>query len=337
MTRGIAVLLIAMCASMPCVLAAAGQEPKPKPRVDRTPPILQKMTPAQRHHAKIYNGRGMIGGRLLDDLRSIEVFSDPGSGVIYAPAAEVFRRATCSSQAVIAGLVSAATSYPSEDGAMLFTEYEVVVSHVLKSTELPQIFNGGKLTVVRIGGVIPIEGTTIEANVRSAPRLRTNDSYLFFLKLLPEPRTFQADTADAAWMIQSGRVKALTLSAPDVDLFGQGVDYSVVSGWVESASGCQDGAISRTTCGERASGTSRAARNALEVGLSVNEPAAGSFEKRRRHGLHSTPLRSIRPARRGDDARIHRAPRRNRSSHCRDTRTARHPPESPDVQGGHQA
>lgn len=36
MTRRIAVLLIAMCASMACVLAAAGQEPKSKLRVDRT-------------------------------------------------------------------------------------------------------------------------------------------------------------------------------------------------------------------------------------------------------------------------------------------------------------
>ena len=128
MARRFGMVLLAGCLSAACIAAAtASQRPRENESVDRTTPILNRMTPAQREHAELHRARGLgrSRGRLLDEKITVDVSRDFMPGRPTKTARDVLADRTCGVDAVLLGNVWSVDVLPISDGTALFSDYHV--------------------------------------------------------------------------------------------------------------------------------------------------------------------------------------------------------------------
>jgi hypothetical protein len=167
------------------------------------------MTSKQRVHAKEHGRRFKSPFKLLDELTSVVVHADstfarPDDKPI---AIDDFVRAqACSSQGVFTGLITSATSNPTEDGTFLFTDYEVRVGDrfrmPLGGSATPR---GSLVTVTRAGGKIVIDGVTVRAEHGDYPALRVGARYCFFVNYIDATASFITVSPDGLFAMRGER------------------------------------------------------------------------------------------------------------------------------------
>lgn len=213
----------------------AGQ---PEKAVDRTTPAVAKMSATERRHAKLHSGKGPRNGKILDQRLTVTTFSQPSGTPTLIKARDMFQGRACTSNAVVMGVVTGAESFPTEDGSLLFTDYVITVTDVLRASQKNvRISNGQTITVTRIGGSMDVEGVLVRANVAGYEPLTVQESYLFFLQDVPGGDTFHAATPDSVWGISEARVRSrVGTQALDADLIKAGVEVAHVAEWVRGGS-----------------------------------------------------------------------------------------------------
>jgi hypothetical protein len=213
--------------------------PKREQPVDRTTPLLNRMTPAQREHARLHAEQGknrFPNTRLLDEKLSTFLHIQYGPPPDPKPAEEVLKSKACGADAVFIGQVANANSFPTEDGRLLFTDHSVVVTEVFRapSGHRPALV---PVTVTRIGGELDVEGTPVYAKLDDFPALQTGGTYLFFLDFLPRYKTFQAKDPEGVWTVDAARFRPL-VTVPvlaDTDI-ASGLDRATVTRWLRELS-----------------------------------------------------------------------------------------------------
>lgn len=230
----------AMTASRPSAEPRSGlQQPKPGKPVDRTTPILERMTPKQREHAQVHvrSGKTRFGNtRLLDEKLSKHMHVEYSGAFTARSAREVLESIWCGVDAAFTGHLVKKESLPTEDGKMLFTDHQVLVGEVIRS-KFGVGFGALPVTVTRIGGEMKVEGVTVFVKHPEFPPLEVGRTYLFFTEFLPRYKTFHAEAMEHVWEIRLGRVYPLVFApVSDADLVGDGLDLSEVIGWVRGTS-----------------------------------------------------------------------------------------------------
>ena len=112
--------------------------------------------------------------------------------------------------AVVIGTLKNKSSLLTDDGEFLFTDYVVVVNSVAKS---PSIAQNREIIVTRAGGEILLNGRTVRAIDPFFKPFQLGQSYILFLKLVPETGAFKADAA-GSFRIVGGKVMNHPLYGP---------------------------------------------------------------------------------------------------------------------------
>lgn len=192
-------------------LAAASQ--------DRTTKALGSLSEEDRYHSTLFLGMGHPGSRPLDTLGSVAMLVDMVSTTGSAPTwTEFIRDRTCSSSAVFIGDVKSQQVHPTADGQFLFTVLTVELSSVLRRTEPAGSAPERTATVVKAGGTVVADRTTVSANYGPHPDLVNGAKYAFFVDFLPRTSAYVLRDTNAVFTVRGNAVVPFaSLYFPDGD------------------------------------------------------------------------------------------------------------------------
>lgn len=156
------------------------------------------MTGKQKKHSKIF-GRfeAYTRGKKLRELVAErgDVYVIVPNGDVQLPASfnlhDFFLNLTCQADAVIIGTVKSKTSQIIEEGTFVFTDYELIVTDVLKNNVAAPIELNGSITYTSPGGAVELNGHVIRAVQRGRRPLQVGEDYLLYLKFIPETGAFK--------------------------------------------------------------------------------------------------------------------------------------------------
>jgi hypothetical protein len=172
--------------------------------VDATPVQLGALSEKQRVHSKLYSHyreirQGTISGLVAQakgKSRIARTITEVGLGpALIEPETpeKYFGKLAEASDTVIRGRVTKKASLITEDDAYIFTDYELVVTEVLKNTATSPIDTGTTITVTRPGGTVLLDGLIVEAvDMSFEPLPINNHEVVLFLRFIPETGAYKA-------------------------------------------------------------------------------------------------------------------------------------------------
>lgn len=191
--------------------------------MDATPVEFGVLTEVQRAHSKLYTGFREPSF----NVRRLVAQSKGTSrvvGITFAPGLEplltkpqrpeeYFANVASHSDVVILGKVTTKTSYITEDETFIFTDYEVVITEVLKNNAAGSLSIGETMTVTRPEGKILIDGILVKGeNAGYAPLPNSEKNVVLFLQHVPEATTYQATNTTATFELDGLVLRPLTKS-----------------------------------------------------------------------------------------------------------------------------
>lgn len=115
------------------------------------------------------------------------------------------------SDAVIRGTVTSKVSQITEDEAFIFTDYDVLITEVLKNNLADPLGTGATVTVTRPGGKVLLDGIIVKATDQAFSPLPVNkNEVLLFLKFISETGTYQTARPYGSFEIDDSTIKPLT-------------------------------------------------------------------------------------------------------------------------------
>lgn len=117
---------------------------------------------------------------------------------------------TAEADAIVIGVVASKESQLTESETFIFTDYEMAIREVLKDNGAAPINPSDKITVVRPGGVVEIEGRVVRAVDRTVKPLQIGEQYLLFLKYIPTTGSYLASSGAGSFKIENDKVTTLT-------------------------------------------------------------------------------------------------------------------------------
>ena len=178
---------------------------------DRTTALVKALSPADAYHATLFDGLGQYR-KPLDILASVDAVDDLAQ-LPAAPRAarDLIRQAACETDTAFAGVVTEATSYPTRDGLFLWTSYRVRVTKSLRSRGggTPP---SGVVTVVRAGGSLTLEGTTVAARSNAWPPLSVGTQYYLFTSFLDRTSAYKSSNRSGTYQVDGPSVRLIGLT-----------------------------------------------------------------------------------------------------------------------------
>ena len=198
-------------------LVAAGSIGLTQTRIvvkDRTTALLKALSPADAYHSTLFDGLGQFQ-KPLDTLSSVDAVDDLAR-LPAAPRAtrDVIRQAACETDTVFAGVVTEAKSYPTRDGLFLWTSYRVRVAKSLRS-HTGATPPSGVVTVVRAGGSLTLDGTTVEARSNAWPPLAVGTEYYLFTSFLDRTRAYKSSNRSGTYQVDGSSARLIGLTNDD--------------------------------------------------------------------------------------------------------------------------
>jgi len=178
----------------------------------------------QRKHRKLYDGMfetgtpfnemgasakaqgHLIVGRTISTLRQ----------VLEPQTAEAFvKKLAEKSDAIVIGRVNQKTSQLTENNKFVFTDYEVDVWDVIKSTT--DLRAGTTITVTCLGGRVLLEGILVTALHDQFPPWEVNGSdILLFLRAVADAGCYQTTTSQSVFEMSGGNIRVIGDAIPGV-------------------------------------------------------------------------------------------------------------------------
>lgn len=185
---------------------------------DATQVQIGVLTERQRLHSRLYEYRATTnktikdlvahaGGRIL----VIDV-SGQGEALTESQTPEsYFGQLVRTSDAVIRASAKTKISQITEDGAFVFTDYDVVLTEVLKDNpDKPLGTVGATITVTRPGGKVVVDGIVVKASDRGFEPLPLNRPLLLFLRYIPETEAYRATRDVGTFEVDGSSIRPLT-------------------------------------------------------------------------------------------------------------------------------
>lgn len=185
-------------------------------REDATKIEMGVMTQKQREHSKLY--KKYNNERIIPDL----IRTQTGEIQVYrlAPlvaeleghqqsSQELLRQITCTADTIIIGTVRGKASQLTEDQNFVFTDYEITLEEVLKSTSPKSLDPNDEITVTRPGGTILLNGRIVRARDELFPFLTIGKQYLLFLRFIPTVATYATIESGETFQLQHSKARIL--------------------------------------------------------------------------------------------------------------------------------
>jgi hypothetical protein len=188
---------------------------------DATPVELGVLTNKQRIHSKLYTYYlEMRRGRTISGLvASVKGKSKIVKTTVFVPLVEMpepeppekfFGKHADTSDAIVRGVVTTKISQITEDDSFVFTDYDVVVTEVLKNKATAPIETGATINVTRPGGKVLLDGIIVKATDQLFAPFSLGREVILFLKFVPESGTYKATDATGCFEIDGLSLRPLT-------------------------------------------------------------------------------------------------------------------------------
>lgn len=151
----------------------------------------------------VYKGTGNAHGQKLREVAAQaegDVRVEVGLGLpVFTPQSRPFelreflRNRACDADAIVVGTVGTQASRLTEDESFIYTDNELKVEEVIRGNPLAAVNVGERITVMRTGGALRLNGRTVVAEYKAAKPLRAGKRYLLFLTFLPDRGAYVAD------------------------------------------------------------------------------------------------------------------------------------------------
>ncbi|HEX8176256.1 MAG TPA: hypothetical protein VF543_14160 [Pyrinomonadaceae bacterium] len=202
-------------------------------KAEAATPVQQGvMSAQQKEHSKLYKDyKG--NGKLLDLLNKEENNTTNELIITVMPPlpelspggrpslSEAFLKNLASNaDVVVIGRVTNKSSQLTENGAFVFTDYDLAVEEVLKGNSSNNIQSQSSIAVTRPGGKILLEGRVVTATDRVFKPLAIGGRYLLFLKYIPTTGAYHAVNNKGSFeLVDNKSIKLLNeaTDAPRVD------------------------------------------------------------------------------------------------------------------------
>jgi hypothetical protein len=194
LVAGLLVLVLHATITLP----GARNEQSPKKPDDAT--LIQEgvLTEKQKAHSKLFKkyedvARGRKVRDLVDERGDVELVKELGDVLVPNSTSlqEYLTNLTCRADAVVVGTVQSKSSQINEEGTFIFTDYQLLVSEVVKSGSTA-INPPQNITVTRAGGAVILNGHHVKAIDRREELLAVGGQYVLYLRLIPVTSSFQA-------------------------------------------------------------------------------------------------------------------------------------------------
>lgn len=132
---------------------------------------------------------------------------------------------SCTSDSVLVGTVKAQSAHLTDDGGLVYTQYQFAVSEILRNIPVHALDVGEDVQITRPGGFIKIENQRIRIEDQSFPALKTGGKYLIFLEFLPLANGYVSTKLGGTFNLNNGAVKTLagrrlsSLPLDDAEIF----------------------------------------------------------------------------------------------------------------------
>jgi hypothetical protein len=237
----VAAVLLGLAASpLARHVATAPQEVR-----DRTTPLVSRMTDEQKEHARFHVSQRPASRRenLLDKGLVSVITSNLITDEIRRPASQVIHDLACGSDAVFIARVKTSTVLPTEDGTLVFTDYEVDPRLIFRTPSPDAVVAGRRVIVTRLGGRLVLDDAIVGLELSSFPPLDLEQEYLFFLKYHRSTTSsgdfFDTREATGVFKLTESRLIALqAYPTSDLPFYGDGIDQETVFQWLRGVS-CQ--------------------------------------------------------------------------------------------------
>lgn len=187
--------------------------------VDATPVQMAVRTERERIHGKLYRYQYLTNKTISELLASppsrilgIDLLIGQGQVLTESRSPEsYFGELVRASDVVIRGKVTKKASQITEDGAFIFTDYDVSVMEILKDNSASPLAPGSTITVTRPGGKVVVEGIIVKARDRYFGPLPLSDHpVLLFLRYIPETAAYKAINSFGAFEVDGSSIRPLT-------------------------------------------------------------------------------------------------------------------------------
>ena len=98
----------------------------------------------------------------------------------------------CQSDAIVVGTPESGVSHMTADLDFIYSEWKVRITSVLQDNPKAPIFGSNKISVVRAGGLLTINGRSVVGQEKDFFQFQTGDDYLLYLKYIPETGFYKA-------------------------------------------------------------------------------------------------------------------------------------------------
>lgn len=140
----------------------------------------------------------------------------PTVGGSVITSSEFVNNLACKANAVVIGSVRSKTAHLTEDETFVYTEYELLVSDVLKNNLASPIEINKTIQITRPGGLIKLDDQIIRVVDQLYEPLAIRKEYLLFLNFIPAANGYVVSSAEGDFALENGNLQSLSkLEVPD--------------------------------------------------------------------------------------------------------------------------
>lgn len=182
------------------------------------------LTERQREHSKLYREYETSKkiSELVVEIGDVKIrrntpLSGDDLGGHAADSTEFLRAMTCDADAIVIGKIQNKFSQLTESGDFIFTDYQMTVSEVLKDQPTAHIQPETNVTITRPGGMIRMNGRTVEAIDNAFEPFALEGHYLLFLRFIPVTGAYKAVGSKSSFQLHGKAINKLTKEASSLD------------------------------------------------------------------------------------------------------------------------
>lgn len=190
--------------------------------LDEPTPVERGVTTAERREFS-REFRGIYGDILLKTLPELIAESEPRkefiSRIHYEPpyfmgsapesASAFLSKNTCKADAVVIARPTKKTAHLTDDERFIYTQYELTIEETVKDNSKAAITAGIKIQMARPGGFIRLDGQNVRFVDENVPQLELEQSYLLFLRFVPNARGYMVADYDADFSLAGAYAKSI--------------------------------------------------------------------------------------------------------------------------------
>lgn len=175
------------------------------------------VTERQREHGKLYREykTGKKLSELVAEIGDVKIrrntpLSGCDLGGYTADPHEFLRGMTCDADVIVIGEIQNKVSQITESEDFIFTDYEMTVAEVLKDNAAGHIQRNTSITITRPGGMIRMNGRTVEAIDNAFEPFILEGRYLLFLRSVPVTGAYKAVGSKSSFQLRGKAIRKLT-------------------------------------------------------------------------------------------------------------------------------